>query len=44
MNDIEQPAIVARGRFSAMRELQGVLVKGGLAAEIVRPPDSDVNT
>jgi hypothetical protein len=44
MSDVEEPAIIARGKFHAMRELQGVLAKGGLTAEIVRPPDSNVNT
>jgi hypothetical protein len=36
-------AILARSGFATLRELQRVLRRGGVSAEIVRPPDSDPN-
>ena len=45
--DVEnQPDIlvIAQGKVGELREMLCVLTSGGLEAEIVRPPDTNVNT
>jgi len=44
LDDSARPAIVMQGPLGQLRELERVLDRAGIPAEVVRPPDCDANT
>jgi hypothetical protein len=40
----EPPAVLMQGALGQLRELERVLHRAGIAAEVVRPPASDANS
>ena len=40
---IEHPAFIAQGGFNRLKELRRVLLRAGVDAEIVGPPDGRLN-
>ena len=44
LDDSAKPAIVMQGPLGQLRELERVLGRAGIPAEVVRPPDCDANT
>ena len=41
--DSGQPVFISQGPFSRLRELQGVLRKASISADIVAPPGANTN-
>ncbi len=42
-DELEDPAFLAVGPFSVLREMKQTLAAAGVSSEIVQPPDGNVN-